>query len=87
MQAFSSFRGAAKTERVIWQPSDSIFPFECQQCHRVFEKGGKRWLGSSIAMQRQTHFRALVLCEDCHAGRDPHRKPAPVLAKRRTELD
>lgn len=88
MRAFQNFRGLAKNNiNIIWQPYDSLFPYQCSQCQRLFEKGGKRWLGSSMAMHKRNHHADAVLCDDCHGGLDPNRKPIPKLAERRTSLD
>lgn len=87
MRAFQSFRGLTRASNLIWQESDSPFPYQCSQCQRVFEKGGKRWLGSTMQIHRMSHHAAAVLCVECKQGIDPHRRPAPILGVRKTELD
>lgn len=87
MRAFEQFRGQqANTPHLIWQASDTVFPYECDVCRRVFAKGGRRWLGSRVSVMHQSHYKSRVVCEDCHAGIDPHRQPAPRLSERRTTL-
>ncbi|UOF90802.1 hypothetical protein LSG31_00520 [Fodinisporobacter ferrooxydans] len=83
-RAFQGFRGN-KVQQVLWQEHDSLFPFTCNRCRREFSQGGKRWLASS--MVKLSHGAVGCECDDCHNGVDPLRKPAPVLASRRTELD
>lgn len=86
MRAFQQYAGlTANYSKTIWQEYDEVFPFTCSKCHIYFEKGGLRYLGSSIT--RRSHNADPVLCPDCKAGRDPHRKAVPKLAERRTELD
>lgn len=85
-QAFSNFRGLkSNTLQPVWTEYDSQFPYACSQCRREFEKGGLRYLGSSLV--RRSHTAVAVMCPDCKNGRDPHRKPVPVMAERRTSLD
>ncbi len=87
MATFRQFRNNVSQNGFLWTESTSLFPYQCSQCQRIFEKGGHRWLGSPIAPDKQTHHKAIVLCDDCRSGHDPHRKPVPVLAERKTELD
>jgi hypothetical protein len=86
-KAFSSFRGMdnSTASNVIWQQSDSLFPFRCDICKRTFEQGGLRFLASSLMVH--SHRATACHCPDCHAGINPFKTKAPVLAERRTSLD
>lgn len=82
---FENFKPSAIRENVIWQEHESIFPYQCSQCRRTFEKGGKRYLGSSLT--RQGHNSAVTLCPDCKEGKDVFKRKQPKLAERRKSLD
>lgn len=86
MRAFQKFRDInTKSPNYIWTEHDTLFPYECTQCHRIFEKGGLRYLGSSMAMQ--SYNAKIILCPDCHGGINPNRQKMPKYAERRTSLD
>lgn len=86
MRAFGAFRGlSAIRENIIWQESNTAWPYQCSQCFRTFEHGGLRYLGSS--MVNRSHNSVATLCPDCKSGRNPNAKPVPKMADRRTSLD
>jgi hypothetical protein len=82
---FEGFRGNPSFSNLLWQESDSLFPFTCGKCRRDFLNGGKRWVASSL--NKKSHYAAACECDDCHNGIDVNRKKSPKMAERRTELD
>ena len=86
MRAFQKFRGVNPIkEGVIWQESNTAWPFECSQCHRDFPNGGLRYLASSLT--NHSHNATSILCPECKSGGDPLRQKAPKYAERRTVFD
>lgn len=86
MRAFQKFRtNPQKVPNILWQESDTLWPYECTQCHRTFEKGGLRYLGSSL--MSQSYNAKVILCPECHSGGNPNRQRTPKYAERRTSFD
>jgi rubredoxin len=84
--AFSDFRGSSPVQtNIIWQFQDSLFPFKCDVCRRDFDKGGPRYIGSSLT--NHSHRASACQCPDCRAGKNPFKVKAPKLTDRRTSLD